>query len=251
MQHGWLSLYRKLMDHEIYPDPFLLKLWLHCLLKASHTERDQLVGRQVVKVLPGQFVTGRNVLASEFNKNAKEDFIVSPRTLWRWMKTFEQLQMLSIKSETKFSVVTVVNWLEYQNHDQQVSNKCPTNDQQVSTNNNVNNVNKENKKDMSIQQAEQFEVWWNLYGKKEGRAKCEPKFKQLLKKYSYAQIEEGAKRYLNHRAELKARGDFVPNQKNPYTFLHNEHFMDEYETVATTSAPMNSQVQVFELNMED
>lgn len=228
------------MDNPIYSNANMLKLWIHCLLKASHAEHKLLVGNQMVVLEKGQFVTGRDALSEEFNKGAKSDEVVAARTLWRWLKNFETWEMLSIKSTTKYSVVTVFNWSSYQGNDQQVSNRCPTDVQQVSTNNNVNNVNKENKKDMSNQQADQFEIWWNLYGKKEGRAKCEKKFNQLVKKYGHEIIEQGTKRYLHHREQLKTTGNFVPQQKNPLTFLNGEHFNDEFETVAqvasTTSA---------------
>lgn len=142
---GWISLHRKLMDNPIYSNANMLKLWIHCLMKASHTERDQLIGNQMVKLEVGQFVTGRNVLEDEFNKGAKKDDVVSGRTLWRWLKNFEEWQMLSINSTTKYSVITITNWSEHQQHDQQVSNSRPTDDQQVSTNNNVNNSNNVNK----------------------------------------------------------------------------------------------------------
>ena len=139
---GWISLHRKIMDNPIYSNAFMLKLWIHCLMKASHKEHSQLVGNQMVKLEPGQFVTGRNALAEEFNKGAKKDEVISAITLWRWLKNFEEWEMLNIKTTTKYSVVTVINWSEHQQHEQQVNNKRTTNEQQVNTNNNVNNVNK-------------------------------------------------------------------------------------------------------------
>lgn len=135
------------MDNPIYSNAFMLKLWIHCLMKATHKEHNQLVGNQMVKLEPGQFVTGRNALADEFNKGAKKDEVISPITLWRWLKNFEEWQMLNIKTTTKYSIVTVVNWCEHQQHEQQANSKRTTNEQQVNTNNNVNNVNKENKED--------------------------------------------------------------------------------------------------------
>lgn len=163
---GWISLHRKLQEHEIYSDPYMLKLWIHCLLKASHKERNQLVGNQVVNLEVGQFITGRKALANEFNKGAKDTHIISESTLWRWLLLFEQLQMLNIKKTTKYSVVTVVNWCEYQGTEQQmnskwtadeqqmnssrtasgqqVDNKRTADEQQMNTNNNVNNFNNVN-----------------------------------------------------------------------------------------------------------
>jgi len=149
---GWISLHRKVMDNPIYSNAFMLKLWIHCLMKASHKEHDQLVGNQMVKLEPGQFVTGRNALADEFNKGAKKDEVISAITLWRWLKNFEEWQMLNIKTTTKYSVVTVVKWNEHQQREQQVNNKRTTDEQQVNTNNNVNNINKFNNENNDLQQ---------------------------------------------------------------------------------------------------
>lgn len=144
---GWISLHRKLMDNPIYSNANMLKLWIHCLMKASHSGHDQLVGNQMVKLEIGEFVTGRNALADEFNKGAKKDDVVSAITLWRWLKNFEEWQMLNIKSTTKYSVVAVSNWSEHQQSEQQVNSKRTTDEQQVNTINNVNKVNKENKRE--------------------------------------------------------------------------------------------------------
>lgn len=84
-------------------------------------------------------------------------------------------------------------------------------------------------KDNTVQKAELFDTWWNLYGNKKGKVKCENKYASLLKKYSHEQIMEGTHLYLNHREGLAKRGEFVPQQKNPLTFLNGEHFNDEYE----------------------
>lgn len=130
---GWISLHRKLQEHEIYADPYMLKLWIHCLLKASHKERNQLVGNQVVNLEVGQFITGRKALANEFNKGAKDVHIISESTLWRWLLLFEQLQMLNIKKTTKYSVVTVVNWCEYQGIEQQMNSKWTADEQQMNS----------------------------------------------------------------------------------------------------------------------
>lgn len=291
LQNGWVSLHRKLTNHEIYSNPYLLKLWIHCLMKASYSEKEQLVGMQVILLNPGQFVTGREALAREYNAGATKQNTVSAITLWRWLLMFEDLRMLNIKKTTKYSVVTVVKWSEHQNKEQQINNakddlnltensplfcseseqqksyenkdvpqinkkitdeneqqmnsKRTTDEQPMNTNNNINNL---NKKDMSIQQAENFNLWWDLYSKKQGKAQCEKKFKQLLKSYDYTVIQEGTKRYLLHLQQNNVAKQY---QKNPLTFLNGEHFNDEYETASTTSVSMNGQAQIFELNMED
>jgi DnaD/phage-associated family protein len=109
---------------------------MYCLLKASHTDHKQLVGMKVIELKPGQFVFGRSRAASELN--------MSESTVWRYMKLLEKLDSIVLKTNNKFTVVTVGKWGNYQSHDsdggQQMDNKRTTNEQQMDTNKNVKNV---------------------------------------------------------------------------------------------------------------
>lgn len=150
-QQGFISLHRKLMENPLWCDSNYLKLWIYCLFKASHKEHEILVGNQLIKLQRGQFVTGRKSLAEDLNKGVKPDQQLSEKSWGRYLKNLEKWQMLSIKVTNKFSVVTIDKYDFYQgvwnqvDHqtDQQLTNKCPTTDQQLTTNNNVNNGNKE------------------------------------------------------------------------------------------------------------
>ena len=119
-----------------------------CLMKASHSGNKFLFNGKEVVVSSGEFVTGRDAIAKEFNEGVPRDQQIVGRTLWRWIKKFEEEQMLSIKSTTKYSVVTVKNWNEYQASDQQVSNNRPSTVHQVSTIKNANNAKNEKNKDI-------------------------------------------------------------------------------------------------------
>lgn len=143
---GWIRLYRKIRQSFVWTNSDQLKLWMLCLMKASHSGNKFLFNGKEIAVSSGQFVTGRDTLASEFNEGVTRDHQIVGRTLWRWLKLFESEQMLSIKSTTKYSVITVINWGEYQSFDQQVSITCPSTVQQVSTINNANNAKNANKK---------------------------------------------------------------------------------------------------------
>ncbi|WP_238162440.1 hypothetical protein [Cohnella sp. AR92] len=144
---GWIKLHRKIRANPIFNDIELLRLWMICLLEATHKERDQLVGRQVVRLMPGEFVTGRFSLQSMYNNGLSREQQKSPTTVWRWLETLENGEFLSIKSSNKFSVVSILNWHKYQNdeqqNEQQVSNKRAASEQQVSTNKNVKNYKNE------------------------------------------------------------------------------------------------------------
>ncbi|MCP1306438.1 conserved phage C-terminal domain-containing protein [Paenibacillus tyrfis] len=132
---GWIKLHRKLLASPFFADPNYLKLWVLCLLKASHQQTRQLVGNQLIDLEVGQFVTGRHSIEEEFNKGIKPSKQLSESTLWRMLSRFESEQMLNIKKTTKYSVVTVVNWIQYQDLD----SSWTANEQQLNTNKNVKN----------------------------------------------------------------------------------------------------------------
>ena len=140
---GWIKLYRKTRQSFVWIDPNLLKLWMLLLFKASHDgNKFPFNGHQIV-VSSGQLVTGSVALASEFNEGMKPDKQVTSRSVWRWVKRFEKEQMLSIKSGSQYSVITINNWAEYQNTVKQMSSERQADVKQVSTIKNAENAKKE------------------------------------------------------------------------------------------------------------
>jgi len=132
---GWIKIHRKLICSQTFQNEKLLKVWIYCLLKATHQEHTQRVGRQKVILQPGQFVFGRNKAAEELN--------MKPSTVWDYMQMLRDEKNIDIKSNNKYSVVTVVNWELYQmceeNSDNKTNNKSTTNRQQIDTNKNDKN----------------------------------------------------------------------------------------------------------------
>lgn len=111
----------------------MLKLWMLCLMKASHKESKFLFNGKEIVVTSGQFVTGAHVIAKEFNEGVPNDNQIVWRTLWRWMKKFESEGMLTINSTTKYSVITINNWADYQVNDNPVTSARQSTDNQRST----------------------------------------------------------------------------------------------------------------------
>ena len=136
---GWISLHRKLLDNPIFSNYKLLQTFLYCLLKASHSDREQLVGDELVTIKTGQLVTGRKAIS----KATK----LSEQNVRTALNRLEKLGILTIKPTTKYSLITVVTWESHQQTNQQVTNKQPTTNQRVTTNNNCNNVNNDNKRE--------------------------------------------------------------------------------------------------------
>lgn len=134
---GWIKLHRNILGSAVFDNAKLFKIWCWCLLKASHHEHDQLVGKQLVHLSPGQFVFGRNAAAEQLK--------MKPSTVWQHMKLLQSMGNIDIKSNNKFSVITIEKWGIYQCDDadfqqqnqQQMDNKWTTNEQQMNTNKNV------------------------------------------------------------------------------------------------------------------
>lgn len=169
---GWIKLHRKLLDSPIFQNEKLFKVFAYCLMKASHKEHTQLVGRRVVHLQKGQFVFGR--------KRASEELRLKESTVRDYVKLLEKLGTIDIKSDNKFSVITVVNWAIYQNDEEisdskndkksttnqhQMDSKSTTNQQQINTNKNVKNEknDKNVKNEKNVVVGDDFATIYNLY----------------------------------------------------------------------------------------
>ncbi|HFC9128268.1 hypothetical protein [Enterococcus faecium] len=144
MNLGYIKLYRKVTSSFVWTNPSMLKLWLLCLMKASHEGRRFLFNGNEVSLSSGQFVTGRDALAKEYNQGASSDQVIVSRTLWRWIKKFEKEGMLSISSTPKYSVISINKWEDYQSSDQHLSSDRPAPVQHLSTNKNDKNDKNDN-----------------------------------------------------------------------------------------------------------
>jgi hypothetical protein len=153
---NWLKLNRSILTSDVFDNPKLLKVWIWCLCKASHKERDQLVGRQSEHLKEGQFIFGRKVASAELD--------MPESTVYRYITQLKQMGNINIKTNNKYSVVTVKNWRFYQCEDkkrgqqngQQMNNKWTTNEQQMDTNKKVKKEKKVKNDSYSLKRREQI-----------------------------------------------------------------------------------------------
>ncbi len=144
---GYIKLYRKIIESPVFQNERLLKAFIWCLAKATHKEREEIVGIRCVKLQKGQFVFGR--------KKAADELGFPESTTWRYIKALQSFGILDIKSNSKFSVVTIINWGKYQcldieyehQNEQEVNKKRTRSRQEVDTNKNDKNV-KNDKEDI-------------------------------------------------------------------------------------------------------
>ncbi len=145
MDRGFLKLWRKSLESDVFQCPNLWRTWSWCLMKTTYKKRTAplRVGRGIilVKLNPGEFIFGRNKAAYFLNE--------SPSTIWKRMKKLENLGCIKIKSNNQYSIVSICNWGDYQaekpTSEQPSNNQVTTKEQLSNTNKKDNNVNKENK----------------------------------------------------------------------------------------------------------
>lgn len=128
---GYIKLHRKLLNNPIFKNHKLLQTFLYCLLNASHKEHEQLVGESIIKLLPSQLVTGRRAISNGTG--------LSEQNIRTSLATLQKLSMLTIKTTTKYSIISITNWDEHQIDNQQLTNNQPTTNQPLTTNKNGKN----------------------------------------------------------------------------------------------------------------
>jgi len=181
---GFIFLHRKLMKHPKYRDPKFMHLWVHMLLKATHSGISVDFKGETINLDPGQFISGRNQLASETGLTPQ-----NVRTIVERLKIDQQINQLK---SGKGSVFTVINWHQYQKPTnkstnlQPTSNQPPTNHQPL--NNKVNNEDKVNNNSYT----EDFENNWieikSLNPDYNKKGSCFKVWKKLIKKFTSEEI---------------------------------------------------------------
>lgn len=128
---GWIKLHRKLSETSFYNKPFTLALFIHLLIKANHQKHTFMWGGKEVKIEAGQLVTGRDELSKQTG--------ISPQSIRTALVNLKSTNTITINPTTKYSVITVLKWKEYQEVTNKTTNKQPTTNQQLTTYNNDKN----------------------------------------------------------------------------------------------------------------
>ena len=127
--NGYIKLYRKLTQWGWYQDSVVKDLFLHLLLTASFKDFEW----QGKTLKAGQLITGRKRLAEELNFTEQQI-----RTA---LKKLESTKEIAIFSTNKYSIVTVINWEDYQSFEEEATNEQPTSNQQATNNQpHINNI---------------------------------------------------------------------------------------------------------------
>lgn len=104
---GFTLLHRKIQETEFYrKDSQAVHLWVHLIMSANYTDASVKTEYGVIQLQRGQFITGRNALASETG--------IEPNRIQYLLKKFKKLGMIETASPGKFTVITIKKYGEYQ-----------------------------------------------------------------------------------------------------------------------------------------
>ena len=183
---GWIKLHRKMLDNPVvWKDSDHLAGWIYLLLSATHKDMDVLFKNKRITLKPGQLITGRKSIASQLS--------ISDSKVKRVLLAFESDQQIDRQRSNKNSLITILNWCEYQQNDQQndqqVTSKRPASDQQVTTNKNVKNIKN------NILCANFFEQIWQMYPNKRGKGQVSLTQKKKLYDIGLEEMTRAINRY--------------------------------------------------------
>lgn len=100
--NGYVKIHRKLLQWGWYQDHAVKEVWLHLLLTASFKEC-HFRGK---KILPGQCIVGTEQMAKDLGFTRQQI-----RTAITKLSSTNEI---TVDSTNRFSIITLVNWAEYQ-----------------------------------------------------------------------------------------------------------------------------------------
>lgn len=105
---GWIKLHRKIQDHWIYQEKRQFsryEAWLDLIMLANHRDNKSLIDGELITVKKGSFITSKRQLCGRWNwSNTKVD---------NFLKLLEEDGMVTHKSDTKKTVITIAKYEVY------------------------------------------------------------------------------------------------------------------------------------------
>jgi uncharacterized phage protein (TIGR02220 family) len=118
---GWIKLHRAVKHSSVYRDSERLHLWIHLLLSANHEPATvRLDDGREIELAAGQLIVSRSSLARATG--------ICESKIERTINRYNNEQMIEQISFSKFRIISICNWHEYQGGEQiteQITNQKP------------------------------------------------------------------------------------------------------------------------------
>lgn len=208
-------LHRKIRDHWIWKSDHRFKWWIDVLLSVNHCDNKVLIKGTLIECKRGQSVMSLDTWAKRWN--------VTKKTVKDFFELLQKDSMLVYEGMQNTTRITVCNYDSYQGmvNDTETQSKRQVNATETLTA--PKQELKEGNNDINIS----FDVFWEAYGKKVDRVKCERKWKGLTNAEREACIT-AVPVYIQSTPDKKFR-------KNPATYLNNKSWTNEIITKPSTS----------------
>ena len=125
-KNGWIKIHRRVTEKGYYKNSQYIHLWLHLLLNANHETKEFMWNKEIIMIKEGQLLTGRKELSEQTG--------ISETTVERILKMFESEHQIGQQKTTKFRIITILNWTNYQLNGNERTTKRTTDGQQTDTN---------------------------------------------------------------------------------------------------------------------
>jgi hypothetical protein len=225
---GYVKLHRDAMDHSVFQDEWLWKVFCWCVMKANFRP----VAGAYQTIPRGAFTTGRNRAAEELN--------ASPSRVYRAFDRLKALGCIKVEPNNNWTTITVCNYETYNTteDDDRTTGGQPADNERTSgdtTNGHSikNPINQEAKKlrsntpkpprGMSAEVAPLFETFWHEFppGRKQAKERARKAFIAALKKTDAQTLISSAMEYA---ASPVGQGEYV---KGPEAWLNGGCWADD------------------------
>ena len=161
MLNSWFPFFRDTVYEPVFKDPYIFKVWMWILSKASIKPRMITVNNTVVELQSGEALIESRFIAAEF-------LDLSEGKYRRILDNLEKLGYITKKTTNKYTIINVIKWEKYsvikEKNNHQNANKYPTKNNQnnfkrtsddqdkasLYINNNYNNLNNYNNSNNNI-----------------------------------------------------------------------------------------------------
>lgn len=118
MAAGWICLYRKILDSEIWNydnEPYSRReAWIYLLLKASRKDHKSMIDGSVIEVKRGEYFVSYRYLANAWGWSTKK--------VLKFLSVLEELEMITKTGHKKGTLINIVNYSVYQDITDDIGN---------------------------------------------------------------------------------------------------------------------------------
>jgi DNA-binding MarR family transcriptional regulator len=226
---GYIKLWRRMLDSEVFVDAGVLQLFLAILMDATHKTAKRMLKLSEKESVVVDLQTGQHAFTI---RQQAERLAVSKDTLQRRLAKLEALECIVREPTPKYIRVTIRNWERYQETQEGVlKTSTPTSTPSSTPSGSDNSSYKKNKNKRSRALSDQklsiekFEEWYNLYPRHQARGHAEVAYERALVKIDHETLCELTRKFADSDI---GRG---PKKYIPYpaTWLNGERWLDEPE----------------------